>query len=72
VELGAGCGLPSLLAATLREDQAPSLVVVTDYPDDMILGNLKMNVEVNRDCFNPKCNVVCEGYEWGTDTGALM
>jgi nicotinamide N-methyltransferase len=61
VELGAGCALPSLLAATLA--QPPSLIVVTDYPDAGILGNLKANVERNREHYRSPCEVHCVGYE---------
>ena len=46
IELGAGCALPSLLLRTLSEP--PSLIVVTDYPDEGISGNLKRNVEKPR------------------------
>ncbi|KAF9225717.1 hypothetical protein BS17DRAFT_750064 [Gyrodon lividus] len=70
VELGAGCALPSLLAATLA--QPPSLIVVTDYPDDGILGNLKANVERNRENYRSPCEVYCTGYEWGTSTTDLL
>lgn len=70
IELGAGCALPSLLAATLVEP--PSLIVATDYPDDGILGNLKANVERNRLHYQPPCQVHCVGYEWGTDTTPLL
>lgn len=45
MELGAGCALPSLLAATLPKGKHASLVVVTEYPDPLILNTLKGNVE---------------------------
>ena len=48
IELGAGCVMPSLLLSTLSEP--PSLIVVTDYPDEGILGSLKGNVEKPRRC----------------------
>ena len=70
IELGAGCALPSLLLATVAEP--PSLVVVTDYPDDMILGNLQRNVKRNLEHYTYGCNVLCLGYEWGKDVGALL
>lgn len=70
IELGAGCALPSLLAATLPEP--PKLVVVTDYPDDIILGNLRRTVERNVQHFRPPCAVHCEGYEWGKDASSLL
>lgn len=70
VELGAGCALPSLLTATLSEP--PRLVVVTDYPDDIILGNLRSTVERNEKHFRPPCVVHCQGYEWGKDASSLL
>lgn len=70
IELGAGCALPSLLMATLPDP--PSLVVVTDYPDAIILGNLSNNVEQNRHLFQKDCDVRCVGYEWGQDLGVLL
>lgn len=45
MELGAGCALPSLLAATLPNGKHASLVVVTEYPDPSIMNTLKGNVE---------------------------
>ncbi|KAK7033632.1 hypothetical protein VNI00_012632 [Paramarasmius palmivorus] len=55
VELGSGCGLPSLLMATNTEP--PRTVVLTDYPDEGILGNLKDNVDRNRNLFSQECTV---------------
>ena len=70
IELGAGCALPSLLLSTLSEP--PSLIVVTDYPDEGILGNLKRNVEKNHDVVTKGCSVQSYGYEWGTDASHLL
>ncbi|KAF8965043.1 hypothetical protein BDZ97DRAFT_1813351 [Flammula alnicola] len=70
IELGAGSALPSLLLS-MRPDP-PSLVVVTDYPDDIIMGNLKKNVESNHGLVTAGCTVKCKGYEWGTDTSELL
>ncbi|KAL0956915.1 hypothetical protein HGRIS_003019 [Hohenbuehelia grisea] len=67
VELGAGCALPSLLLATCANP--PSKVVVTDFPDDTILVNLRKNVERNEATF--RCSVHCEGYEWGKPVDTL-
>lgn len=50
----------------------PSLVVVTDYPDDIILGNLQKNVKRNLEHYTDGCDVQCIGYEWGKDVGALL
>lgn len=70
IELGAGCALPSLLSATLAE--APSLVVITDYPDVNIMTNLISNVEHNRPHYNPRSTVHALGYDWGQDTRPLL
>jgi len=70
LEIGAGCALPSLLMATLPEP--PYLVVASDYPDEIILGNLKKNVDRNRLQFRANCTVRCTGYEWGKDPGPLL
>ncbi|KAF8908664.1 putative methyltransferase-domain-containing protein [Mucidula mucida] len=70
IELGAGCALPSLLMSTLSEP--PSLVMITDYPDPGILGNLQANITRNRHTFSPSCKVLCAGYDWGTDATALL
>ncbi|TFK84384.1 hypothetical protein K466DRAFT_527452 [Polyporus arcularius HHB13444] len=70
VELGAGCALPSLLSSTLAD--SPSLVVITDYPDEKIMNNLISNVERNRPHYNPCSTVRALGYEWGQDTRPLL
>ena len=70
VELGAGCALPSLLSATLT--RSPSVVLVTDYPDQGILQNLTGNVERNRPHYSEACSVYTSGYEWGQDISPLL
>ena len=57
--------MPSLLSATLTPADAPSLVVITDYPDPDIISNLRGNVEANRSRVTEGCEVHAEGYEWG-------
>ncbi|KDQ07415.1 hypothetical protein BOTBODRAFT_167039 [Botryobasidium botryosum FD-172 SS1] len=70
LELGAGVALPSLLASTLPSP--PALVVITDYPDEAIMSNLRYNVESNGDLIQPGCEVIVRGYEWGTDATTLL
>ncbi|KAJ6582900.1 hypothetical protein DFH09DRAFT_278105 [Mycena vulgaris] len=70
IELGAGCALPSLFMSTLAAP--PKQIVVTDYPDPGILGNLARNVERNAHLVSPGCTVRCCGYEWGTDVAPLL
>ncbi|KIL62705.1 hypothetical protein M378DRAFT_193123 [Amanita muscaria Koide BX008] len=68
VELGAGCALPSLLAALSPEP--PALIV--DYPDEIIIGNLKRNVESNQQHTSQGCQIKIMGYEWGMDASNLL
>ncbi|THH12772.1 hypothetical protein EW146_g7381 [Bondarzewia mesenterica] len=68
--LGSGTALPSLLSSVLPE--SPSLVVVTDYPDDIILNNLRDNVKRNEHAVSRGCTVLCGGYEWGHDVTYLL
>ena len=72
MELGAGCALPSLLAATLPHERAPSLVVVTDYPDEALLANMRINLHANARLVAPGCFVVCEGHEWGAEPSPVL
>jgi EEF1A N-terminal glycine/lysine methyltransferase len=69
VELDSGTALPSLLASRLTTP--PALVVVTDYPDDLILNNLQSNVDENFGFISPNCAAECRGYEWGEDPSHL-
>ena len=70
VELGAGCALPSLLSTTL--ENPPSLVVITDYPDDIIMGNLTKNINTNIQHTSSNCKTICFGYAWGEDATTLL
>lgn len=70
LELGAGTGLPSLLMSTRAPPSC--LVVVTDYPDPGILGNLQANVARNKHLVAKGCTLTCAGYEWGKDVEHLL
>ncbi|KAK2461208.1 hypothetical protein APHAL10511_006735 [Amanita phalloides] len=70
IELGAGGALPSLFSTTLSEP--PALVVVTDYPDEIIIGNLRRNMERNKGHVTPGCKVYVQGYEWGKEASDLL
>ncbi|KAJ4468764.1 hypothetical protein J3R30DRAFT_3304462 [Lentinula aciculospora] len=73
IELGAGCSLPSLASCIISSpSNVPSLVVTSDYPDPIILGNLRSNVERNRALVSPMCKLHYRGYEWGQDIGELL
>jgi len=70
LELGGGVALPSLLASTL--ETPPSLVVITDYPDEAIMSNLRYNVDSNKHLVQGCCKVVVRGYEWGKEVNLLL
>lgn len=72
LELGSGCALPSLVAATRPTGHAPSLVVATDFPDVALLANLRINIAANANQFTAGCRVVCEGHEWGAPAQPLV
>ncbi|KAF8903337.1 hypothetical protein CPB84DRAFT_1678048 [Gymnopilus junonius] len=70
IELGAGSALPSLLLST--QPDPPSVVVITDYPDNGIMGNLRKNIERNNALVTKGCIVQCESYDWGKDPVKLL
>ncbi|KAK3398909.1 hypothetical protein B0T20DRAFT_184391 [Sordaria brevicollis] len=63
IEMGAGTGLPSLMAAMLGAKR----VLVTDYPAPVVIENLRKNVELNlKDQEAVKgVEVAVEGHGWG-------
>ncbi|ERF70482.1 hypothetical protein EPUS_07338 [Endocarpon pusillum Z07020] len=64
LEFGAGAGLPSLVCAINGAKQ----VVVTDYPDEDLIENLRHNIE---HCTATLDNIVAEGYLWGNPPSNL-
>jgi nicotinamide N-methyltransferase len=78
LELGAGAGLPSLVARVLGARK----VVVTDYPDPDLISNLWANIErlegnLWKDDNGKKGSeedkkIVAEGYCWGGDPFVLL
>ncbi|KAH6719227.1 hypothetical protein BKA61DRAFT_272898 [Leptodontidium sp. MPI-SDFR-AT-0119] len=79
LELGAGAGLPSLVCTVLGAKK----VVVTDYPDPDLVGNLWMNVdtfygvqgkggEEKEEKKEGERVLVAEGYCWGADAKPLL
>lgn len=65
-ELGAGAGLPSIVAGMLGAKK----VVVTDFPDPDVVGCLRGNVEGCE--LVPAGVVVAEGYVWGADVQKVL
>lgn len=67
LEVGAGAGLPSLVAAL----QGAACVVVSDYPDQDLLDNLAINVEKNiPEASRDRIHVL--GHLWGSDVTPLL
>ena len=64
LEFGAGAGLPSLVCAINGAEK----VVVTDYPDEDLIENLRHNIE---HCTATLDNIVAEGYLWGNPPSNL-
>lgn len=56
LELGAGAGLPSIAAAIWGAKN----VVVTDYPDEDMVENMKINVDAAKDVLPRSSNVVVQ------------
>jgi EEF1A N-terminal glycine/lysine methyltransferase len=65
LEFGAGAGLPSLVCAT----KGARKVVVTDYPDEELVENLRYNIE--HSAVSTLDNIVAEGYLWGNSPSSL-
>ncbi|EME88285.1 uncharacterized protein MYCFIDRAFT_126160 [Pseudocercospora fijiensis CIRAD86] len=66
LEFGAGAGLPSLICAINGARQ----VVVTDYPEQDLIDNLRRNIS---DChlLTDPSNIAAEGFLWGGDDTIL-
>ena len=67
VELGAGAGLPSLMASKLDA----KLVTCTDYPDSELIDNLAHNFEVNCSEAVKAGKTHVTGFLWGDNTEEL-
>lgn len=67
LELGAAAGLPGLVTAFGIKGDEPEVVVLSDYPDEGILAQLKANVELNGGESGVRVEVV--GHAWGTEDG---
>ena len=68
IELGAGAGLPSLIASKL----GARLVACTDYPDRELIENLEHNFSVNCAGEVEAGKTHVSGYLWGDDISELQ
>ncbi|RCI16828.1 hypothetical protein L249_2709 [Ophiocordyceps polyrhachis-furcata BCC 54312] len=66
LELGAGAGLPSLVAAVLGAKK----VVVSDFPDPELVANMQKNIDACEDGVVDVVDAV--GFVWGADSSPLM
>ncbi|CAE6511628.1 unnamed protein product [Rhizoctonia solani] len=84
LELGAGGALPSLVTALCGAHQVrhfrppsklglrwPTQVVITDYPDTILLDNIIRNIDHNIPS-RIRSRVKTQGYVWGTDPEKLF
>ncbi|CAG8595526.1 17099_t:CDS:2, partial [Cetraspora pellucida] len=70
LELGAGGALPSLISFL----NGAKKVVITDYPDEKLIENIKYNMKLNLSS-KGGCDIVnlkVLGYIWGNNTGPLL
>lgn len=65
LELGAGCALPSLVAAKLN----PSHLIISDYPDETILNSINESIQENK---LEGSSISIIGYKWGDDISNLL
>ncbi|KAI1918607.1 Protein N-terminal and lysine N-methyltransferase efm7 [Ophidiomyces ophidiicola] len=72
LELGAGAGLPSLVCAI----EGAKTVVVTDYPDEALIDNLRINAARCQELIQSNSpfplSLHAQGYLWGADPSALL
>lgn len=67
LELGAGAGLPSLVAALTAKN-----VVITDYPDPDLLKNIELNVKESGIAAPAAKKISVAGYIWGNEVSELF
>ncbi|ORY75062.1 hypothetical protein BCR35DRAFT_306495 [Leucosporidium creatinivorum] len=68
IELGAGGGLPGLVAALEGADQ----VVISDFPDPALVNNLAKNVEMNIEKKEGIAETKAMGFTWGSTPAPLF
>ena len=78
LELGAGAGLPSIVAAL----NGAAVVAATDYPDPPLIAALRSNLAANlptapapaasAPAAAGACHAFAAGYRWGDDPAPLL
>lgn len=68
VELGAGAGLPSVVACL----QGARCTVVTDYPDPELIQNLRHNLDTNIKDSQARSRINEAGFLWGAPVDDLL
>ncbi|KAJ1743989.1 Protein N-terminal and lysine N-methyltransferase efm7 [Coemansia sp. RSA 989] len=63
LELGAAGALPSMIAAANQAER----VVITDYPDNSLLDNIRKTTELNFPANAERPSIVVAGHKWGYD-----
>lgn len=67
LELGAGAGLPSIVAYL----NGANCVVATDYPESQLIDALEMNINRNI-AIVPRREIVACGHLWGHDVESIL
>jgi nicotinamide N-methyltransferase len=71
LEIGAAAGVPSIVSAI----QGARTVVMTDYPDPDLVGNMQYNAELSTSSIPPRSDgkprLHVDGYKWGSDVSKL-
>ncbi|MCJ1393773.1 nicotinamide n-methyltransferase [Xylographa bjoerkii] len=70
LELGAGAGLPGIVCGILGARKWK--VLITDYPDEELVENLRFNVDNCEQLKTSESKVSVEGYLWGAPPPASM
>lgn len=68
LEIGAAAGVPSIVSAIC----GASVVVMTDYPDPDLVGNMRYNAELAAASIAEPSSLSVEGYKWGAAVGPLL
>ncbi|KAL4915804.1 hypothetical protein BDW62DRAFT_187653 [Aspergillus aurantiobrunneus] len=69
LEIGAAAGVPSIVSAI----KGARTVVMTDYPDPDLVGNMRQNADVSAPLIpSESSSLHVTGYKWGSDVEPLL